>query len=64
VQFSFSFDIGSKRLGMIDDNSKMQMRRPKLKEACAAALGVREKSCPERRLILRLLIDKNPKSES
>jgi hypothetical protein len=49
---------------MIDDNSKMQMRRPKLKEAFAAALGVREKSCPERRLILRLLIDNSPKPES
>jgi len=40
------------------------MRRPKLKEACAAALGVKEKNCPERQLILRLLIDNNPKPES
>jgi len=62
--FSFRFRFGSKRLGIIGDNSKMQMREPKLKKESAGALGIGEKAARGRRFILRLLTENNPKAES
>src|ERR1700730_13393564 len=61
---SFRFRFGSKRLGIIGDSSKMDMREPKLKKESAGPLGVREKAAHGRRFILRFLTDNNPKAES
>src|ERR1700736_237994 len=43
ARFSFRYRVGSKRLGIIGDNSKMEMREPKLKKESAGPLAVREK---------------------
>jgi hypothetical protein len=64
ARLSFHFLFGSKRLGMIGDNCKMEMREPKLKKESAGTLGVKEKASRGRRFILRVLTDNNPKAES